>query len=94
MAVGGHIGFRFSRLWDHRRDPRAELMPNAKFGANRTIRFEVIQFLVNFSFSSAAILDFEKWQFWPIRRLGSVKTKLRTKFGENRTNGSGVIKFL
>ena len=31
-----------------------------KLGAYRTNRFEVIQFLVNFSFSSAAILDFEK----------------------------------
>jgi len=94
MAVGGHIGFRFSRLWDHRRDPRAELMPNTKFGANRTIRFEVIQFLVNFSFSSAAILDFEKWQFLHCRCLGGVKTKLCVKFGENRANGSRVIQVL
>ena len=66
-------------------------MLNTKFGSNRTNRFEVIQFLVNFSFSSAAILDFEKWRFWHLRCLGDVKTKLRTKFGENRTNGSGVI---
>ena len=59
-----------------------------KFGAYRMKRFEVIQFLVNFDFSSAAILDFEKWQFWHIRYLGGVKTKLHAKFGENRTNGS------
>ena len=32
----------------------------AKFGAYRTNRFEVIQILVNFVFSSAAILDFAK----------------------------------
>ena len=35
-------------------------MIHAKFGAYRTNRFEVIQILVNFVFSSAAILDFEK----------------------------------
>jgi len=38
----------------------AELMLNNKFGPNRTNRFEVIEFSVNFSFSSAATLDFEK----------------------------------
>ena len=66
-------------------------MIRAKFGAYRTNRFEVIQFLVNFSFSSAAILDFEKWRFWLIQSLGGVKVKLCAKFGENRANGSGVI---
>ena len=66
-------------------------MTHTKFGAYRTNRFEVIQFLVNFGFSSAAILDFEKWRFWHFRCLGGVKTKLHAKFGENRTNGSGVI---
>ena len=35
-------------------------MLNTKFGSNRTNRFEVIQFSVNFSFSSAAILDLKK----------------------------------
>ena len=59
-----------------------------KFGAYRINRFEVIQFLVNFGFSSAAILDFEKWRFWHYRCLGGVKAKLNAKFGENRTNGS------
>ena len=60
-----------------------------KFGAYRMNRFEVIQFfLVNFGFSSAAILDFEKWRFWHFRYLGGIKVKLRAKFGENRTNGS------
>ena len=66
-------------------------MIRAKFGAYRTNRFEVIQILVNFVFSSAAILDFEKWRFWHFRCLEGVKTKLRAKLGENRTNGSGVI---
>ena len=66
-------------------------MLNAKFCSNRTNRFEVMQFLVNFSFSSAAILRFEKWRFRPVRCLGGVRTKLRAKFCENRTNGLGVI---
>ena len=44
-------------------------MIHAKFGAYRTNRFEVIQILVNFGFSSAAILDFEKWRFWHVRCL-------------------------
>ena len=69
----------------------AELMLNNKFGANKTNRFEVIQFLVNFSFSSAAILNFSKWRFSHFRCLEGVKTKLQAKFGENRTNGSAVI---
>ena len=64
---------------------------HAKVGAYTTNRFEVIQILVNFGFSSAAILDFEKWRFWHFRCLECVKTKLHAKFGENRTNGSVVI---
>ena len=35
----------------------------AKFGSYRRNRFEVIQILVNFGFSSAAILDFENGGF-------------------------------
>jgi len=35
----------------------------AKFGANRKYHFDVIQLLVEFSFSSAAIFDFEKFRF-------------------------------
>ena len=66
-------------------------MIHTKFGAYWTHSFEVIQFLVNFGFSSAAILDFEKWRFWHFRCLGGVKTKLHAKFGENRMNGSEVI---
>ena len=66
-------------------------MIRAKFGAYRTNRFEVIQILVNFVFSSAAILDFEKRRFWHFRCLEGFNTKLHAKFGENRTNGSGVI---
>ena len=66
-------------------------MIHAKFGAYWTNRFEVIQILVNFVFSSAAILDFEKWRFWHFRCLEGFKTKRHAKFGENRTNGSGVI---
>ena len=68
-------------------------MIRAKFVAYRSNRLEVIQILVNFVFSSAAILDFEKWRFWHFRCLEVVKTKLPAKFGENRTNGSGVIQF-
>ena len=60
-------------------------------GAYWTNRFEVIQILVNFGFSSSAILDFEKWQFWHFRCLEGVKAKLHAKFGENLTKGSGVI---
>ena len=66
-------------------------MIHAKFGAYRTNRFDVIQILVNFVFSSAAILDFEKWRHWHFRCLEGAKTKLHAKFGENRTNGLGVI---
>ena len=82
---------RFSCLWNRRRVPSAELMLNTKFGSNRTNRFEVIKFSVNLSFSSAAILDFEKWRVWHFRCLGGVKAKLHAKFCENRTDGSGVI---
>ena len=91
MAAIGHLGIRFSWLCDHRRVPSAELMLNTKSGSNRTNRFEVIKILVNFSFLSAAILDLEKWLFWPLRCLRDVKTKLCVKFSENRTNGLGVI---
>ena len=58
MAAGGHLGLRISTFWDH----RLVLVRSGctKFGAYRTNRFEVIQVLVTFSFSSAAILDFEK----------------------------------
>ena len=63
MAAGGHVGFKISTFWDHRLVPDAKRMTLAKCGAYRTNRFEVIQFLVNFSFSSAAILDFEKLRF-------------------------------
>ena len=48
------------QIWDNRLVPGAKRMIHTKFGAYRTNRFEVIQFLVNFSFLSAAILDFEK----------------------------------
>ena len=44
-------------------------MIRAKFGAYRTNRFEDIQILLNFGFSSAAILDFEKRRFWHFRCL-------------------------
>ena len=60
MAAGGHVGLQISTFWDHRLVPGAKRMIHTKFGAYTTNRFEVIQFLVNFSFSSAAILDFEK----------------------------------
>ena len=67
-------------------------MIRTKFGAYRTNRFEYIQFLVNFRFSLAVILNFEKLRFWNFRCLSGVKTKLHVKFVENRVNGSGVIK--
>ena len=60
MAAGGHLGLCISTFWDHRLVPGGKRMIHTKFGAYRTNRFEVIQFLVNFSFSPAAILDFEK----------------------------------
>jgi hypothetical protein len=66
-------------------------MIHTKFSAYRTNGFDVIQFLVNFSFPSAAILDFEKWRFGHFPCLSGVEVKLRAKFGENRTNGSGVV---
>ena len=66
-------------------------MLNTTFGSNQTNRFEVIQFLINFTFSSAAILHLEKWRFWYFRCLGGAKTQLCANFGENRTNASGVI---
>ena len=62
MAAIGHLGIRFSWLCDHRRVPSAELMlnSNTKSGSNRTNRFEVIQFLVNFSFFVGGHLGFWK----------------------------------
>ena len=36
-------------------------------------------------------LGLKKMAVWPFRCLEGVKTKLHAKFGENRTNGSGVI---
>ena len=65
--------------------PGAKYMMHTKFGAYRTNRFEVIKFIVNFSFSSAATLDSEK-----IAGL-TLSTKLCAKFGENRTKCSEVI---
>ena len=66
-------------------------MIHTKFVSYRTNRFEVILFLVDFRFSSAAILNFEKLRLWHFRCLCSVKAKLHAKFGENRMNGVGLI---
>ena len=66
-------------------------MIRTKFGAHGSNSFEVIRFLVNFGFSSAALLDFSKWRLWHFRSLEGIKTKLHAKFGENRTDGSAVI---
>ena len=60
MAAGGHLGLWVSTFRDHRLVPGVKWMINTKFGAYRMNPFEVIQFSVNFSFSSAAILDFAK----------------------------------
>ena len=46
--------------WEYGFVPCVDNMIHIKFDAYRTNRFDVIQFLVNFSFSSAAILDIEK----------------------------------
>ena len=69
-------------------------MPCTKFGANRKNRFEVINFFLNFSFSSAAILDFEKLHFCAFHSVDGVKTKLHTKFGEDQSHDSEVIEVL
>ena len=63
----------------------------AKFGADWTNRFKVIQLLVKFVVSLAAILDFEKFYFGANRHTRGGKLKLRLKFHENRTYGSEVI---
>ena len=63
----------------------------AKFGADWTNRFKVIQLLVKFVVSSAAMLDFEKILFGANWRTRGGKMKLRLKFCENRTDGSEVI---
>ena len=60
MAAIGHLGLRFSWLLDNRRVPSAEWMLNTKLGSNWTNRFEVIKFLVNFSFFVGCHLVFWK----------------------------------
>ena len=69
-------------------------MTRAKFGPFRTNRFEVIAIFVNFNWRAAAILDFSKFHFGPENRLRGAETKLRLKFGGNRSRGFGVIEFL
>ena len=100
--TGGHLGLSISTFWDQRLVSSAKWMILTKLSAYRTNRFDVIQFSVNFSFSSAAILDFEKWRFdipdvilknnrFEPYCLCDIKAKLRTKFGENQSKGSEVI---
>ena len=69
----------------------AKWMIHANFGAYRTNRFKVIQILVNFSFSLAAILDLENNRFELWHCLYGIKAKPHTKFGENQSSGSEVI---
>ena len=69
--------------------PGAKYMMHTKFGAYRTNRLKVIKFILNFSFSSAAILDSVK----KIAGL-TLPTKISAKFGENRTKCSEVIQVL
>jgi len=57
-------------------------------------RFDVIAIFVNFNRRPAAILDFEKFHFWPQNHLRGGDTKLGLKFGDNRSNIFGVIEFL
>ena len=59
-------------------------MLNTNFGANRTNRFEVTRFLVNFSFSSAAIFDFQNSGYdtsvvWAVSRRSSVLNLVRIR---------------
>ena len=67
------------------------MVVRAKFGADWLNRVKVIQFLVKFVMSSAAILDFEKCHFGVNRCMPDGKMKLGFKFCENRTDGSEVI---
>ena len=54
-------------------------------------RYEVIQLLVKFTLSSAAILDFEKFHIEASQCLGGSKVKLELKFYGNRRTGFEVI---
>jgi len=59
-------------------------MIHTNFDAYRVDRLEVIQFLVNFGFSSVAILDFEKWSFdtsgvWAVSRRSYVPNLVRIR---------------
>ena len=69
-------------------------MQTAKNCANRIIRLEVIWFFLSFQIPLAAILDFGKCTFGAKLCLGSDEWKLGLKLGENRSNGSEVIRIL
>jgi hypothetical protein len=94
MAVGGHIVYKNVRVLTRHLMGCAYLMLNAEHGANRIIRLAVIRLFVNFQMTPAAILDFRKCTFEPQKCLGCDKWKLGLMFGENRSNGSEVIRIL
>ena len=63
----------------------------AKFGAGWTSRFLVIQVLIKFVISLAAILDFEKGHFKACQCMQCGNKKPCIKFCQNRTDDSEVI---
>jgi hypothetical protein len=67
------------------------MVVRAKFGADWLNRVKVIQLLVKFVMSSAAIFDFEKMQFLSVTCMRCTEIKLLLKFHENRTEDSKVI---
>ena len=67
------------------------MVVRAKFGADWLNHVKVIQLLVKFVMSSAAIFDFEKMQFLSVTCMRCTEIKLLLKFHENRTEDSKVI---
>ena len=94
MAAGGHIVYKNGGVLTWHLMGGAYLMLNAEHGANRIIRFEVIQLFVNFQIAPAAILDFRKCTSRAQRCLGGDEWMLVLKLGENRSKGSVVIRIL
>jgi len=77
MTATGHLGLRASKFWAMSMYKITDLVHIGRTD------FEVIHFLVNFSFSSAAILDFEKTNAlgpsvaWAVSRRKSPPNLLR-----------------
>ena len=68
-------------------------MLRKKFTANRTNHCEDIQLYVNFSFSSAAIVDFEQNVFLTLKLSGSVQMMLTAKSDQRCGSYSSLCKF-